>query len=74
LGCHQAAPTHTRCIQNLASKQAEWKKEAPSSAGAPAGDAAKASLELTLVDKDSFHPALEAAGDALVVVDFYTDW
>lgn len=26
------------------------------------------------VNKDTFYPALEAAGDALVVVDFYTDW
>eukprot|EP00850_Spirogloea_muscicola_P021429 SM000249S08240 [mRNA] locus=s249:13273:14359:+ [translate_table: standard] len=26
------------------------------------------------VDKDSFHPALDAAGDRLVVLDMYTQW
>jgi len=30
--------------------------------------------ELRLIDQDSFYPTLEAAGDKLVVVDFYTAW
>ncbi|GAB4819538.1 hypothetical protein N2152v2_006584 [Parachlorella kessleri] len=30
--------------------------------------------ELRLIDQESFYPTLEAAGDKLVVVDFYTAW
>lgn len=26
------------------------------------------------LDKDTFYPYLEAQGDSLVVVDFFTDW
>jgi hypothetical protein len=30
--------------------------------------------ELRLIDQESFYPTLEAAGDKLLVVDFYTAW
>ena len=40
----------------------------------PAADPSSALPDLQLLDQDSFYPALDAAGSALVVVDFYTDW
>ena len=54
--------------QNLAAKQAEWKAGGATQAGAPAASPASEgpSLPLIEVDKDTFYPALEAAGDALV--------
>jgi hypothetical protein len=31
-------------------------------------------VSLPSVDKDTFYPTINGAGEQLVVVDFYTDW
>lgn len=41
---------------------------------AAAAPAATTAPDLVLIDQESFYPTLEAAGDRLVVVDFYTAW
>ena len=41
---------------------------------AAAAEQSKASTSLKDLNKDTFQPFLEEAGDTLVVVDFYTDW
>ena len=41
---------------------------------AAAAEQASASESLQDLNKDTFQPFLEEAGDKLVVVDFYTDW
>ena len=66
--------------QNLQAKQQSWSAQASAAGGviaegvdsqaAPAASAAS----LPSVDKDSFYPTINGAGDTLVVVDFYTDW
>ena len=66
--------------QNLQAKQQSWSAQASAAGGviaegvdtqaAPAASAPS----LPSVDKDSFYPTINGAGDTLVVVDFYTDW
>eukprot|EP00877_Chromochloris_zofingiensis_P003907 jgi/Chrzof1/13517/Cz08g00220.t1 len=51
---------------NLAVDQVEPAKTAVASSSQAEG--------LLELNKDTFYPYLEAAGDTLVVVDFYTDW
>jgi thioredoxin 1 len=65
---------HSFRLQNLAAKEAEWKAGTTQGASVTSAGGDGASLPLVEVNKDTFYPALEAAGDALVVVDFMTDW
>jgi thioredoxin 1 len=72
------APTHQKCRWTVGQERSSVALRSAESAAAvttttPAADTAAAPqlLELT---KDNFQQYLDAAGDKLVVVDFFTDW
>ena len=46
----------------------------PGAMGVMAAAVEDTDKSLRELNKDDYHPFLEAAGERLVVVDFYTDW
>ena len=72
--------TAPAAAQNLQAKQQSWSAQAKAAGGVIAegvdsqAPPAATAASLPSVDKDTFYPTINGAGDTLVVVDFYTDW
>jgi thioredoxin 1 len=73
------APTHQKCRWTPGQERSSVALRSAESAAAvttstPTADTATAAPQLLELTKDNFQQYLDAAGDKLVVVDFFTDW